>query len=611
MCCLEKERARRYDTANGLARDIERHLGDEPITARPPTAGYVLRKTVRRHRVAFTAGGAIAASLVFAVIASRVEAQRATAAEQSAVAERSRAEISRDDAEKHKRTAEVEGARSAQVAQFMKNMLTGVGPQVARGRDTTLLRAIVDQESARVRADATTQLEVTVDLLETLGLVYSAIGEHRIGEHHLWDALNRYEKQHGRKNLVIARLLHQIGTLMELQGASYRADARLREALALREELLPPKHLDLAQTRSAFGGYTARYRPAEGERLLLAALDVQRESLGSRHPDVAKTLGSLSRATLGLRRPLEAENMARQSIEIFRHAFGADAIESLESESELIYALGAQKRHIDAEQVIRAAIERGQRMLAPAHPMNANLRLKLSIQLENQRRIPEAELAVREALDLAQRYDLPGPAGQILQTVNRILRAQKKDAEAEQITRHQIELTRPRADEYPLMLALHTSQLTQILVRNRRYAEAEAVARETLTLRERPDADTNGWLTQSSRLAMGDILMNLGRFSEAESFMISVIDGLTELDKKYPTRTTDYFMRTYVGLVTMYQRWGRAEERDRWRQRGLVFAEKLRAKKLPVPADNLSKELARAVSGALDADEARKVAPSP
>jgi eukaryotic-like serine/threonine-protein kinase len=77
MCCLEKERARRFETANGLAHDIERHLTDEPLTARPPTAAYVLRKTMRRHRVAFTAGGAIAASLMFAVVSSRVEAQRA------------------------------------------------------------------------------------------------------------------------------------------------------------------------------------------------------------------------------------------------------------------------------------------------------------------------------------------------------------------------------------------------------------------------------------------------------------------------------------------------------------------------------------------------------
>jgi serine/threonine protein kinase/tetratricopeptide (TPR) repeat protein len=52
MKCLEKDRARRYDTASGLARDIERFLDDEPVQARPPTTAYRLQKFVRRHRPA-------------------------------------------------------------------------------------------------------------------------------------------------------------------------------------------------------------------------------------------------------------------------------------------------------------------------------------------------------------------------------------------------------------------------------------------------------------------------------------------------------------------------------------------------------------------------------
>jgi tetratricopeptide (TPR) repeat protein/tRNA A-37 threonylcarbamoyl transferase component Bud32 len=50
MKCLEKDRTRRYETANGLAADIQRHLGDEPVTAGPPSAGYRLGKFVKRNR---------------------------------------------------------------------------------------------------------------------------------------------------------------------------------------------------------------------------------------------------------------------------------------------------------------------------------------------------------------------------------------------------------------------------------------------------------------------------------------------------------------------------------------------------------------------------------
>ena len=68
MKALEKDRTRRYDTANGLARDIQRYLADEVVEARPPSAGYRLRKFVRRHK-----GQVIAASLVlFTLVAGIV-----------------------------------------------------------------------------------------------------------------------------------------------------------------------------------------------------------------------------------------------------------------------------------------------------------------------------------------------------------------------------------------------------------------------------------------------------------------------------------------------------------------------------------------------------------
>src|ERR1041384_8206853 len=94
---LEKDRSRRYATANGLARDVQRYLADEIVEARPPSAGYRLKKFVRRHK-----GQVIAASLVlFALLAGMAgttwglfEAQR-------------QQEIARDEtAEKEKRIKE-------------------------------------------------------------------------------------------------------------------------------------------------------------------------------------------------------------------------------------------------------------------------------------------------------------------------------------------------------------------------------------------------------------------------------------------------------------------------------------------------------------------------
>ena len=64
MKCLEKDRARRYETANGLAADLKRHLNNEPVVARPPSTAYRLQKAWRRNKLAFTAAAVVAAALV-------------------------------------------------------------------------------------------------------------------------------------------------------------------------------------------------------------------------------------------------------------------------------------------------------------------------------------------------------------------------------------------------------------------------------------------------------------------------------------------------------------------------------------------------------------------
>jgi serine/threonine protein kinase len=72
MKCLEKDRARRYETATGLATDIRRHLDHEPVVARPPSRLYRFQKLVRRNKLAFVATSAVAASLVMGLTLSTV-----------------------------------------------------------------------------------------------------------------------------------------------------------------------------------------------------------------------------------------------------------------------------------------------------------------------------------------------------------------------------------------------------------------------------------------------------------------------------------------------------------------------------------------------------------
>jgi hypothetical protein len=84
MKCLEKDRTRRYESASGLARDIQRHLTDEPVEACPPSAVYRMSKVVRKYRAPLQVAGAFLLLLVLGVIVSTVQAFRATVAERAA-----------------------------------------------------------------------------------------------------------------------------------------------------------------------------------------------------------------------------------------------------------------------------------------------------------------------------------------------------------------------------------------------------------------------------------------------------------------------------------------------------------------------------------------------
>jgi WD40 repeat protein/serine/threonine protein kinase len=127
MKCLEKDRTRRYDTANGLATDLKRYLDNEPVVARPPSTAYRIQKAVRRHKLSFAAGAAVGLALLIGVTLSTTQAVRATRAErakqslldseqkarQAANLARSDAEVERDHARRNLYAADINLAYQA------------------------------------------------------------------------------------------------------------------------------------------------------------------------------------------------------------------------------------------------------------------------------------------------------------------------------------------------------------------------------------------------------------------------------------------------------------------------------------------------------------------
>ena len=137
MKALDKDRDRRYGTANSLAADIERHLNNETVEACPPSASYRFRKFANRHKLGVATGVAVAAAVLVGITGT-------TGGMIWALRER-------EAAQKSAALATTQAKRSEQVAQFLEDMLQGVAPSVALGATRRCLRkSSIKQRSALV-----------------------------------------------------------------------------------------------------------------------------------------------------------------------------------------------------------------------------------------------------------------------------------------------------------------------------------------------------------------------------------------------------------------------------------------------------------------------------
>jgi eukaryotic-like serine/threonine-protein kinase len=193
MKCLEKDRARRYETANGLAKDIQRHLSNEPVVARPPSRLYEFSKTVRRHKFGFAAAAALIAVLAVGVLISTWQAVRAVHAERLANQQRLRAEqeAQRADlnagAEKQQRvTAEAETQKARDILAFLQKMFTSTGNAYA---DKVTVLQMLDWGSVGVKDKFKNQPEVSAAVQYSIGFCYSKIGHWDTAAGYLQDSL--------------------------------------------------------------------------------------------------------------------------------------------------------------------------------------------------------------------------------------------------------------------------------------------------------------------------------------------------------------------------------------------------------------------------------------
>ncbi len=161
MKCLEKDRALRYDTVNGLATDLQHYLADEPIIARPPGKLYRFRKLVRRNKLLFAASGAVTSALVTGLAVSMWLLHK----EREAV------------------TAETQTRRAMeQSVEFLRELLLRLGPTIATNRDTTQLNKALDGLAWQVQPDLVNRPELQQNLFSTIALLCLDFGEDQKAE---------------------------------------------------------------------------------------------------------------------------------------------------------------------------------------------------------------------------------------------------------------------------------------------------------------------------------------------------------------------------------------------------------------------------------------------
>jgi WD40 repeat protein len=152
MKCLEKDRTRRYETANGLASDLKRHLDNEPVVARPPSAVYRLQKAWRRNKLFFTAGAGVAAALVVGTSVSTwqaIEANKARAAEKRQRVAAQAAQKKAEDAEQREKQQRLDADAAKVTAErllYVANM--NLAQQAWEQNNVARLRQLLEETQA-------------------------------------------------------------------------------------------------------------------------------------------------------------------------------------------------------------------------------------------------------------------------------------------------------------------------------------------------------------------------------------------------------------------------------------------------------------------------------
>ncbi len=421
--CLSKDTNRRYATAEALASDVRRYIAGDAIDAKRDSRAYVLRKLLRRHRVAVSIAAAFGALLTTASILSTVLYIRAEGERQKA-----------EDAE-----------------QFMANILAGVDPYVANGRDTALLNDILTEASARLcRGELVRAPESQIQVRLVIGNTYRSIAQYDEASEMLTRALELARSTYGKDHLVVAQCLRALGLLalhrgdwtegLELADQTlamrrrmlpnvdaaiaesfsdrgqcllvldrvFEAQSDFEAALEVWEQLGEPDDSHIADTLNRLGlSLKASGRFEDAQVRFEEALAIYRGTVDGEHPIIARTLGNIGNCQRALGRYDAAVSMLEASLVMRRKLLPDDHPELAAGINDLGYCLRYADRHAESLTLFEESYDLTRRLFQGDHPNVATSLENLGAALLSLNRPSEALPNFEASLEMRRRL-FPG-----------------------------------------------------------------------------------------------------------------------------------------------------------------------------------------------------------
>lgn len=398
--CLSTEPGRRYPTAGELAADLRRYQNGEPITARPPSFSYILRKQFQRNRVK-----AVAVTVTLAALT--LGGAAAFAGMWWALTERTAARLEAEAAERARFKAAAEQKRAERTTAFMNSILEGANPAVARGRDATLLKELLDDAVNRLESDELNDAPLArLELLTTLSRTFNHLNEFAKARDTAEEAIRRADdeglsairwKVAALQHLAYATL--KIGTWDEAERIAQQASELARTQLGTDD----PFRYEAIEIHALVLLDQYKWQPCL--TLLEEVYEGKARIAGEFDPDTLTTLMNMGKPLSWLGRIDESIDVLERALHGFEKTLGRDHVQVASTLGALADKYRSKGELEQARALLEEAVDIHTRHRGPEHGHTLFARQNLGKVLIAMGRTDEGEALMRDVLPhIRKRY---------------------------------------------------------------------------------------------------------------------------------------------------------------------------------------------------------------